>query len=196
MAEFLFAYGSLINSESRGAKSATGNALPARIFGLRRGWYLPVPEDCNTGLGAVFSEGSTCNGVLLAKESTSFEETDVREKQHGYLRVAFRPANISVLSRLKIEMDKVWVYVTNEPSYPTEALPIAQSYLDVVLTGCLEIGDEFAIEFISTTSGWESPWIDDRHQPQYRRAIAVDTTRIDRILKSIIPKHFAKRRKR
>lgn len=44
--------------------------------------------------------------------------------------------------------------------------PILQSYLDTCLKGCLEYGEEFAIEFLETTTGWSKYWINDRSLPR------------------------------
>ena len=92
------------------------------------------------------------------------------------------------------EFDSAWVYITDHPSQPSESCPIAQSYVDVVLSGCLDIGDEFAKEFIRTTSGWDKSWIDDRNRPRYRRSLEVDSDRIDALLREVIPDDFASRK--
>ena len=78
--------------------------------------------------------------------------------------------------------------------------PIAQSYVDIILRGCLTISKDFAKEFILTTQGWlllngklvpttdgiaghgdqetlsgdhdqiQVHWVNDRHDPLYVRA--------------------------
>ena len=66
---------------------------------------------------------------------------------------------------------------------PSIQYPILQSYVDVVLTGCLEYGEDFAKEFIQTTFKWSPYWLNERtlarrpwvHEPQY--------VKIDQILK-------------
>ena len=44
--------------------------------------------------------------------------------------------------------------------------PILQSYLDICLKGCLEYGEEFAVEFLETTVGWSKFWVNDRSLPR------------------------------
>jgi len=50
----------------------------------------------------------------------------------------------------------LWVYVPEKPMAPTIEYPIVQTYLDTILRGCLEINEEFAAEFLTTTAGWNS----------------------------------------
>ncbi len=82
-------------------------------------------------------------------------------------------------------------------SLPAErAFPISQSYVDIILRGCLSISRDFARRFLETTHGWEHGecldqntkdntnaggefgdstlsryiWVNDRHAPIYYRA--------------------------
>ena len=45
---------------------------------------------------------------------------------------------------------------------PSITHPILQTYIDVCITSCLEHGDDFAREFISTTFLWTPYWLNDR----------------------------------
>jgi hypothetical protein len=92
-----------------------------------------------------------------------------------------------------IAASNVWVYITNTRVAPTLDCPITQSYLDVVVTGCLEIGKDFVAEFVRTTDGWDGFWINDRDQPRYRRHISADAEHIDTLLGELIPRQFANR---
>ncbi len=65
----------------------------------------------------------------------------------------------------------IWTYLPNEPGWPSRESPIVQSYVDVVLAGCLEVGESFAGEFVRTTTNWGYPWVDDRSTPRYVRAM-------------------------
>mmetsp|Transcript_6831 Transcript_6831/g.11984 ORF Transcript_6831/g.11984 Transcript_6831/m.11984 type:complete len:328 (+) Transcript_6831:146-1129(+) len=48
----------------------------------------------------------------------------------------------------------VWVYVQSE-NFPAErSFPITQSYLDIIMRGCLSISHDFARRFLETTHGW------------------------------------------
>jgi hypothetical protein len=66
----------------------------------------------------------------------------------------------------------------------------------VVLTGCLAIGVDFAVEFIQTTRGWSPAWINERTQPRYQRAMTdpPQAAEIDRQLQALVPHAFSHRR--
>lgn len=49
---------------------------------------------------------------------------------------------------------KVWVYIPQTPMPANKNYPIVQSYVDVIMRGCLDYGHEFASHFIQTTEGW------------------------------------------
>ena len=48
----------------------------------------------------------------------------------------------------------VWMYVQRYDSPANEDFPIAQSYVDIIMRGCMGIDKEFAKSFIETTKGW------------------------------------------
>mmetsp|Transcript_12728 Transcript_12728/g.18579 ORF Transcript_12728/g.18579 Transcript_12728/m.18579 type:complete len:324 (-) Transcript_12728:78-1049(-) len=90
---------------------------------------------------------------------------------------------------------KVWVYIprAGQGEAADDHYPIMQSYLDIILRGCISIGEDFTVKFLQSTHGWwhdldgpideensdddrsegEAPkyvWVDDRHAPYYIRA--------------------------
>jgi hypothetical protein len=77
---------------------------------------------------------------------------------------------------------------------PSYEYPILQTYIDVVILGCLEYGEKFAIEFIKTTFLWTKFWLNERelsrrpwlHQKRY--------VQIDNLLKEFLPEHFENRK--
>ena len=68
----------------------------------------------------------------------------------------------------------VWMFVPDGPigkprvnlKMASHTHPILQSYVDICILGCFEFSKEFAIEFIHTTVGWDSPWLNDREVPR------------------------------
>jgi hypothetical protein len=78
---------------------------------------------------------------------------------------------------------RVWTYVIDEPVHACDCHPITQTYLDVVLAGCLEYGAHAASRFLDTTDGWERTLINDRHEPIFTRGLRnAPHTVIDRLL--------------
>ncbi|KAK3249716.1 hypothetical protein CYMTET_40866 [Cymbomonas tetramitiformis] len=77
---------------------------------------------------------------------------------------------------------------------PSIKYPILQTYIDVCISGCLEYGEDFAVEFINSTFLWSPFWVNERllarrpwvHQNQY--------VLIDKILSASIPTYYAQRK--
>ena len=81
-------------------------------------------------------------------------------------------------------------------SLPSAEFPIVQSYVDICLTGCLQIqqgfpeAGNFAAEFIQSTQEWSTFWENDRANP--RRPFAIPMAQdIDVLLKKYLPTFFA-----
>ena len=197
-------------------------------------------------LGSAASSSTTaqCVGVLLPVQERDLAAFDEREM--GYTRkeldldavhvVPFleqedfyeRHEAHEIFLRIKDEKQdtdnvKLWIYEQQQPRPPTPQHPIVQSYLDVILRGCLTISEEFAAEFLETTIGWHpddlidyvqddeyyaghattgpdestSIWLDDRHAPIYPRGDPLYSRRqaqdLDRLLQRYRPRDFARR---
>jgi len=197
MRNFLFGYGSLINQSSRLATGQTGNSFPVTVKGLKRFWCVPALNMRFTGLGVIKNPDSKCNGVIVEvdeNELPAFDQREIVGSNYNYDRVLIPGNQISGTSNLDTNI-KVWAYVVKSPQVPDYNYPIAQSYVDVILTGCLEITQKFAVEFISTTTGWEYPWINDRDAPRYIRGLnGINFGLIDQILTKNIPNEFISRK--
>ena len=85
--------------------------------------------------------------------------------------------------------EDLWVYISRKPRLPSKTALIIQSYVDTVVEGCLLLGKRFAKEFVKTTEGWNSYWLDDRKKPRYPRHIKTGKIKeIDSILKEVLGK--------
>jgi hypothetical protein len=184
MKNYLFGYGSLICKASRAITGQSEKAIPARAKGVKRGWYFKAPEGC-TAVTAIYDKNSICNGIIIEVDEKELPKFDIREE--GYSRVLIEKENIETLNKENID-GKVWTYLADEINLPNKKYPIAQSYVDVILTGCLEISEKFAIEFIKTTEAWNYPWINDRDNPRYPRALkdVKQKEKIDQLLDKYI----------
>ncbi|MEM5339356.1 gamma-glutamylcyclotransferase family protein [Paraburkholderia azotifigens] len=174
--QFIFGYGSLINTPSRDATAGKPvAAIPVRVsaaFGYVRSWNDRARSGFTAlGLRHPF-EGEapmTINGVIYPVVGNDMSAFDEREK--GYVRVEVPRALIEAVSWQPLpEKGIVWVYVPKaEGKAPGEGLPVAdakfplvESYIDVVIEGGLEYGPEFAREIIETTRDWSPYWLNDR----------------------------------
>ena len=159
---FVFGYGSLIN---QGSLLHTlrcedlGLIVAGRIGGFRRSWSNRSEVRKRTGLGVRKCESAHLNGVAIEVSPSQLQDLDVREA--GFGRV--------IVEDQDLVDGTLWIYTKPEPKPPTAAYPIALSYVDCVLAGCLARGEGFAGEFMQTTAGWDAPILNDRANPQYPR---------------------------
>jgi hypothetical protein len=209
---FVFGYGSLICPDSRAITAPTvadRAAPPATVLNVERTWAKQSKRLSATSMGVRFRDGADCVGVLVPVNDAELEQFD--EREIGYDRFELNAAEVLPVPFLDeddyykntfLEDDstlrppRIWIYVQQSPVPATVNYPIAQSYVDIILRGCLTISEEFATEFIQTTKGWdpselmeddsttdseegnnsdnddmdEGWWVDDRRDPLYSRA--------------------------
>jgi hypothetical protein len=206
---FIFGYGSLINSESRNATATKSvPAIPARVsaaFGFRRCWNDRSPSGF-TALGLCKAprgeRGTTINGVVYPVEGDDMSKFDQREE--GYTRAEV-PMNLieSVGWQRLPERGRIWVYVPARPGSepgsglpePDASYPLLQSYIDIVVEGGLEYGEEFAREIVETTDGWNRYWLNDRELARRPWVRDSKTGKVDALIGKTAPAaaHFTER---
>ena len=184
MSCYIFGYGSLICSSSRDLTGITGTAFPCSYQGLKRSWSMPILSMKAVVLVVVQDDTKTCNGVLVQTEESELPKFDAREI--GYTRIKLDLKRFHFIECVPKELGEIWVYISSSNSKADTNCKILQSYVDVVLTGCLEYGESFAKEFIDTTYGWDGQWDFDRDKPLYPRALKENTYKstIDALLKT------------
>jgi hypothetical protein len=204
--QFIFGYGSLINSASRNSTAAKPvPAIPVRVsavFGYIRAWNDRSPSGF-TALGlrrpGPGENAMTINGVLYPVEGNDMSAFDAREK--GYLRVEVPRQDIEAISWQGLpSQGKIWIYIPNRlgraPGVdlppPDAEYPLLQSYIDVVIEGGLEYSPDFAREIIETTKGWSKFWLNDRRLARRPWVFDADYAAVDELLSSNAP-HFADR---
>jgi hypothetical protein len=199
--QFIFGYGSLINTASRNSTAGTPTvAIPARIsvaFGYVRSWNERSPYGF-TALGLrkphPGESAGTINGVIYPVESNDLAKFDARESR--YTRVEVPHENIEPVGWQRLpERGQIWIYVPTrggtagdqELPEPNAAFPLLESYIDVVVEGALEYGPDFARELLETTAGWSKYWLNDRELA--RRPWVHDTraVAVDRLLATVAP---------
>jgi hypothetical protein len=107
-------------------------------------------------------------------------------QEHLNLSPSSSSCNSSLLPSTSLNI-QIWVYLPQTHRRPSLRYPIAQTYVDIMLRGCLSISKEFAQEFLQTTKGWHLKddqhnndsdadehivvhWVNDRSRPLYIRA--------------------------
>lgn len=167
----IFVYGSLVNPLARPPDL---RAVTAELVGWRRAWAhrIETPQGNVCGLTVALEEHATVKGIVLLHDGA--EPFDFDEREIGYERV---PVAVRLIgSESPGELTECFVYAGHERhrGCATREFPIWRSYLDCVALGFLHLGGVEALdEFISSTSGWDAPILDDRASPKYPRALTI-----------------------
>ena len=201
---YIFGYGSLIEQASRMRTTpAAMYVLPARARGYVRGWWARTASTIGfttTFVGAIRQESSSVNGVIYAVTEEEFEATKKRES--GYTATDITSA-VEILSGGSTPKDKIWIFLNKftdgelEKSLPSPQFPIVESYVDICLTGCLQIEQgfpdvgEFAKEFITSTVKWSKYWENDRVNARRPFVTVPLFGKIDHLLEKHLPGLFA-----
>jgi hypothetical protein len=186
---YMIGYGSLINDQSRLTTNPRAKyAYPLMLHGFKRVWGVHGGHYKTTFLTIIPSDTSSLNAIYYPVNNNDILATDAREK--SYCRVAVDKNNIKVIGTPSLPTGQFWVY-SNQASRiktPNKEYPIAQSYVDLFLGGCITVGkqfqlNDFAQKCISLTHGWPaenhtSTWINDRMFPRRPfntpHAVAID----------------------
>jgi len=200
---YIFGYGSLIEQASRMKTTPSAMyVLPAWAPGFARGWWARTGAIgfSTTFAGAIPEKNGSINGVVYAVTQEELEATNRREQ--GYTPTDITDS-VRILGSYKPK-DKVWIYVNKfkpgerEQNLPSPQFPIVQSYVDICLTGCLEIQQgfpdvgDFAGEFIDSTQEWSNYWENDRVHPRRPTFAGVPlASKIDQLIEKHLPDLFA-----
>ena len=164
---FILGYGSLINGESRAKTGETGDVWPVKLHGFERHWSVMSADFGMSSVAVIEAAERACNGVLVEVPHDQLSLFDEREQ--GYQRSQIEPIKLTTYLDHELPAGTYWVYHTHNVIEPDHSCPIALSYVDVILSGCLEHGDAFAQDFLALTKGWQAPLLNDRQQPRYPR---------------------------
>lgn len=187
MKNYVIGYGSLINFESQNITGRSFSSIPVVISEYARSWSVVYDELQFCALGVYPDKTQKMNAVLF--EIESIEVFDKRE--HGYTRHELDGSLLKTWNEKdQIPEDgKIWIYRPFEEKFgkASEKYFIWQSYVDVILMGCLSIDEQFAYEFIKTTQGWDLNFLNnDRKESKYIRALKnYNSEKVDELLKLI-----------
>lgn len=167
---YFFGYGSLVNLATHDYQ----DPQPARLSGWRRHW-------CHTDLrevaflSAVPDPTQAIDGLIASVPGADWQALDKRE--YAYDRIPTRAVTHPLTHDPDISVYAVPEHSQNQGS---RRHPILLSYLDVVVQGYLKVfGETGAADFFATTSGWDSPVLDDRSAPRYPRHQTLSATELE-----------------
>ena len=199
MRNFIFGYGSLVETNSRIRTSTDSKlAYPVEISGLQRGWWARVPVSglSTTFLGCALSDSNIVNGVIFNVNQSDLIKLDKREE--GYQRILLDNNAIKDYCNVLRKEDKVWVYINRDfgqkdflgKNIPDKEFPIVQSYVDICINGYLGLiekypflkKEKFIEKFITETKYWSEYWVNDRIYPRRPFIHCPNAYKIDSLL--------------
>lgn len=162
--------------------------------GVRRGWYSPgrlqysrfgdefsvkrmrgqALDVVPTYLGAVEDPSATTYAVMYPVTAEELAATDEREAGGYYTASWLDVSELEVLSQNVVlpQGAQVRWYALDHGAVqlPTPVAPICQSYVDIFVSGALELekasGSEgFAKSVVASTADWSENWVNDRITP-------------------------------
>lgn len=198
-AQYIIAYGSLMEKKSKnGTDSTSGKNRPVNVAGYQRGWFSKGESIgfSTTYLGVIKNPDAYFNGTIFPlATSTSIKNYDKREKY--YCRVSVPKERIHTLDRSKLPDAEFWIYAIKPESManPSKKYPIVESYVDIFLSGCIEIENKFhlknfAANCVNTTSNWSTHWVNDRIYPRRPFVFEPNALKIDQLLMDNVPQFF------
>ncbi len=189
--QYIIGYGSLINEASKKRTDPTAQEnFPVIITGYERSWsvyggpktFLSVSEKQNATFNAVIYQLNQPKKVFLY---------DKREK--SYCRKAVSQHQIQVYGTKLPDQKQIWIYSSSHPSheYPTKDFPIFQSYLDIFISGCLQIEEKFNIKdftknCIKSTKHWPTAWESGVIFPRHPASYEPYATQVDHLLREVL----------
>lgn len=189
--QYIIGYGSLIQEHSkRKSNPLVGENVPIDVHGFKRGWFHHghPPNYPMTYLGVVPDPFSHFNGIYF--QLTNVDALyDYDHRERGYCRLEVAKSQMTMLIDNPLPEGQYWIYISRtEDNRPTKSLPIAQSYVDIFLSGCLEIENRYQLhsyakDCLYLTSYWRSPWVNDREVPLTGLEPIENRNQVDDLLK-------------
>lgn len=200
LAQFIIGYGSLMEESSkRKASTQVGENYPIYLKGFTRGWI--EPSTTRSGFGITFlgiqKEPRAKINAVYYKLDDSKAIYDYDKRESIYCRVKVSPKQIEPLSNNKLPVGEYWTYLkeASENNRASTDKPLLQSYVDLFLSGCLELEEKynlkhFAENCIKTTKYWSPIWINDRANPRTGLGNLSYSSKIDHLLATQLPDYF------
>jgi len=197
--QYIVGYGSLMELASKKiSEPDAGINLPVLVSGFQRSWNAHGTFG-TTFLGARPSASQQMAAALYRTFPTDGKlNADARER--SYCRAAVDPASITLLDGSSLEPRcQIWIYVTKPElvGAPEEGHPITQSYVDIFITGALELQEQvtepdidFVEQCVRTTDGWSKHWVNDRIFPRRPFMYQPRAWEIDQFLHRLLPDLF------
>eukprot|EP00467_Chlorarachnion_reptans_P010129 CAMPEP_0114514066 /NCGR_PEP_ID=MMETSP0109-20121206/15940_1 /TAXON_ID=29199 /ORGANISM="Chlorarachnion reptans, Strain CCCM449" /LENGTH=230 /DNA_ID=CAMNT_0001694051 /DNA_START=112 /DNA_END=807 /DNA_ORIENTATION=- len=207
---YIVGYGSLMSEESRAATGITGLGWPVKIDGYRVGWSNVY--SATTYLGAERCEGKSSNAVIFKLASDEIKRFDTREgrkyerklvdlgqiscwwkdqKMNPSKQTNSCPEFLTNPTDGKETQVPVWIYCMRQWQNRRKESFVLQSYVDVVVSGALAYGEEFAKCWIQNCEQWKGDMLEDRVVPMYPRALSKLPSDLAKSIDELLPSEYS-----
>lgn len=199
MRTFIIGYGSLMNRASLNRTlPQVKNIEPIYLNNYIRSWNALENQTVTystTYVGIDKAPGKMTNGVIFQIEKEFIKTLDKREFLYSRTKVDIKDIEFTSNSFDINTEDEVWIYITLNPLKPTQNSPIIQSYVDVCISGCMQLEEEFKINnfaknFILQTTNWSTNWVNDRIFPRAPHIHQPFAYNIDKLLHETVGEYF------
>jgi hypothetical protein len=193
---YIIGYGSLMERESRIITNPQAHRVePVLVKGFQRVWGHNGGNYKTTFLTLIEKRDAKLNAIFYSVNIENLFKTDQRES--SYCRIKVDEKNLDFYGRKVNSKDaNFWIYAATPDRLqkPSKTHPIAQSYVDIFINGCLQTQEEFKLqEFakdcVQLTSDWSEQWVNDRLHA--RRPFAIkNAVKIDQLLSQYFSNYY------
>ena len=166
---YIIGYGSLMERESRMITNPQAHRVePVLVRGFQRVWGQNGGNYKTTFLTLIEKKDAKLNAIFYSVNIENLLKTDQRER--SYCRIKVDEKNLDFYGRKVNSKDaNFWIYAATPDRLkkPSATHPIAQSYVDIFINGCLQTEEEFKLQgfakdCVQLTSDWSEQWVNDR----------------------------------
>lgn len=197
--QFIVGYGSLMQEQSKREDAVhVDMSHPIYITGFQRGFIQHgTPIGFSTTYLAVVKQAASRMNAVYFKLNDVRHMDDYDRREDSYCRVSVSPQHIHTLTNDTLPEGQYWIYTikNSEIDNPSRRYPIVQSYVDIFLSGCIALEEQyhlrgFALDCIKTTSNWSTHWVNDRVHPRTAFDNLPDVPKIDTLIVTALPYYF------
>jgi hypothetical protein len=168
---------------------------PVLVRGFQRVWGQNGGNYKTTFLTLIEKKDAKLNAIFYSVNIENLLKTDQRER--SYCRIKVDEKNLDFYGRKVNSKDaNFWIYAATPDRLkkPSATHPIAQSYVDIFINGCLQTEEEFKLQgfakdCVQLTSDWSEQWVNDRLHA--RRPFAIkNAVKIDQLLSQYFSHYY------
>ena len=160
MLSYIFAYGSLVDKESRESTIKTDFVYNCELQGkyIRFWTYHPRdPSQLVLGMSQHISKGKI-NGVLLVVDDDMLSKLD--EREYKYRRVELDKKDLLINKVLESDIPLYTYLLDRDRDINIENTLVNRRYMFICFRGFFTYGEAYIKQFIETTDGWKYDWME------------------------------------